>query len=58
MAQTMVMVLCPSCGRRLLSTKVNKMRPRIYLLTDDEHPPGMDTKLKCPRCKAIIGIDK
>lgn len=58
MTDHMVTVVCPACGRRLLSTRIYKTIPRTYTITDDENPRNMDTKLKCPRCKSIVGIEK
>ena len=58
MKDTMITVICPSCGRRLLSTRVRKKTPRIYTMTDADRPEDVDTKMKCPRCKSIVGIEK
>lgn len=58
MNAAMTTILCPVCGRRLMSTRIYRAVPHVYTITDDEHPKNLDTKLKCPRCKAIVGIEK
>lgn len=58
MNAAMTTILCPVCGRRLMSTRIYRTVPHVYTIADDEHPKDLDTKLKCPRCKAIVGIEK
>lgn len=55
---TMIPIPCPVCGRKLLSTRMRNEAPRVTIVTDDAITERMDTKLKCPRCKTIVGIEK
>ena len=58
MKSIMIPIPCPVCGRKLLATRIRGEAPRVSVVTDDAITERMDTKLKCPRCKTIVGIEK
>lgn len=57
MKNTMIVILCPQCGQRLLNTKFSGKRPQAYPIVG-KTPEHTDTEIKCHRCKTIVGIDK